>query len=132
LNYPGLTLFLYMQSCFDKSDFVPVNIVMVNICGFAWQTGTQHMGSTVMKTLPSSMISIAKAGQMVGTAGKHTIVIAAPKSAAGGKLTTTSSMQKLSTGQGGTQFIVVTTRPSGSASTVGGSTITSLTSGMFH
>ena len=82
-----------------------------------------------MKTLPSSMMSIAKAGQMVGTAGKHTIVIAAPKT--GGKITTTGSMQKLSTVQGGTQFIVVTTRPSGNTSTVGGSTITSLTSGKF-
>lgn len=102
----------------------------MNVRGFNMQAGTQqHMGATVVKTLPSSMISIAKAGQMVGTAGKHTIVIAAPKSAAGGKLTTTSSMQKLSTGQGGTQFIVVTTRPGGNTSTVGGSTITSLTSG---
>ena len=77
------------------------------------QTATK----TVIRTIPSSIISMAKAGTAGLTTtqgGGKTIVIAAPKGSQGNLTTPTkiiTSMPKLA-GQGNTQFIVVS--PQGS------------------
>ncbi|XP_062581940.1 LOW QUALITY PROTEIN: host cell factor 1-like [Saccostrea cucullata] len=67
---------------------------------------------TIIKTIPSSMLSMAKAGTSTATTsgGAKTIVIAAPKGSTGGLTGTPhkiiSSVPKIA-GQGNTQFIVV-------------------------
>lgn len=87
----------------------------------------QTQTKTVIRTIPSSMLSTVKAGQagiQTAPGGAKTIVIAAPKGASGAGQTPTkilSSMPKLA-GQGNTQFIVVS--PQGSTVvTPGGSTV---------
>uniref|UniRef100_K1PYA2 Host cell factor n=1 Tax=Magallana gigas TaxID=29159 RepID=K1PYA2_MAGGI len=81
---------------------------------------------TIIKTIPSSMLSMAKAGTSTATTpgGAKTIVIAAPKGSTGGLTGTPhkiiTSVPKIA-GQGNTQFIVVSPQ-----SSVGGAhTITS-------
>ncbi|XP_048740513.2 host cell factor 1-like isoform X2 [Ostrea edulis] len=81
---------------------------------------------TIIKTIPSSMLSMAKAGTSTATTpgGAKTIVIAAPKGSSGGLTGTPhkiiTSVPKIA-GQGNTQFIVVSPQ-----SSVGGAhTITS-------
>jgi N-acetylglucosamine kinase-like BadF-type ATPase len=77
----------------------------------------QTQTKTVIRTIPSSMISQVKAGQagvQTGPGGAKTIVIAAPKGSGTAGQTPTkilSTMPKLA-GQGNTQFIVVS--PQGS------------------
>ncbi|KAL3851844.1 hypothetical protein ACJMK2_015546, partial [Sinanodonta woodiana] len=77
----------------------------------------QSATKTIIRTVPSSIISVAKASQAgIGPApgGAKTIVIAAPKGSTGNLATPTkiiSSVPKLA-GQGNTQFIVVS--PQGS------------------
>ncbi|XP_074645021.1 host cell factor 1-like [Tubulanus polymorphus] len=87
-------------------------------------------GKAMIKTIPTSMIAMAKAGLASGTTttanigGKQTIVIAAPKGSTGHGITPAkiiTTMPKLggsSTGQ--TQFIVVNTQAGG---TPGGVTV---------
>lgn len=89
----------------------------------------QTQTKTVIRTIPSSMLSSVKAGTagvQAGPGGAKTIVIAAPKGAAGAGQTQTkilSSVPKLA-GQGNTQFIVVS--PQGSTVvTPGGNTVAS-------
>ena len=81
------------------------------------------VGTNIIKTVPSSMISMAKSalGNVTTTSGgKQTIVIAAPKSGGlagsmGGKVITT--VPKVGNNPNAqTQFIVVTTRPGGGIS----------------
>jgi len=92
--------------------------------------------STIIKTIPSSMINVGRSGMVTqATAGgKQTIVIAAPKSGVPGATPTKiiTSMPKLSTattGAGGTQFIVVTTRPGGGGQVSQSHSLASLASG---
>lgn len=72
---------------------------------------------TIIKTIPSSMLSMPKAGSATVTtqAGSKTIVIAAPKGStaglSGSQHKILSSMPKLS-GTGNTQFIVVSPQSS--------------------
>lgn len=81
---------------------------------------------TIIKTIPSSMLSMAKAGTSTATTpgGAKTIVIAAPKGSTGGLTGTPhkiiTSVPKIA-GQGNTQFIVVSPQ----SSVGGGHTITS-------
>lgn len=93
--------------------------------------------STIIKTLPSSMVNVAKPGMATvtqGAGGKQTIVIAAPKASVTGtpgaaKIITT--MPKISTATtSGTQFIVVTTRPGGTTSMAQGATVSTLPAGI--
>ncbi|XP_046552759.1 host cell factor 1-like [Haliotis rubra] len=78
--------------------------------------------TTIIKTIPSSMISMAKAGVAGVTtthAGTKTIVIAAPRGSGGSLNTPTkiiTSVPKLR-GQGNTQFIVVSPQGSQASST---------------
>ncbi|XP_071081803.1 host cell factor 1-like isoform X2 [Haliotis cracherodii] len=78
--------------------------------------------TTIIKTIPSSMISMAKAGVAGVTtthAGTKTIVIAAPRGSGGSLNTPTkiiTSVPKLG-GQGNTQFIVVSPQGSQASST---------------
>ncbi|XP_064633755.1 host cell factor 1-like isoform X2 [Lineus longissimus] len=86
--------------------------------------------STIIKTIPSSMFSMAKSQGITTTSigGKQTIVIAAPKSATGTGGTPTkfiTTMPKLSTStSGGTQYIVVNTQGSGTPGAVTVKTVT--------
>jgi hypothetical protein len=81
-------------------------------------------GTTIIKTVPSSMINMAKPGIATvtqGAGGKQTIVIAAPKSGMTGATPTKiiTTVPKLSTANtSGTQFIVVTTRAGGQTSNI--------------
>ena len=83
---------------------------------------------TVIRTVPSSIISMAKAGTagiQTTPGGTKTIVIAAPKGGAAGATPTRilSGMPK-TVGQGNTQFIVVSPQGS-SVVTPGNSTLAS-------
>jgi hypothetical protein len=78
----------------------------------AWQVGQSRSVTTLIKTIPSSMLSVAKPGAGVTTTqvGTKTIVIAAPKGSPGSISTPTkiiTSMPKLAGQTGNTQFIVV-------------------------
>ncbi|KAL8594888.1 hypothetical protein ACOMHN_038451 [Nucella lapillus] len=108
-----------------------------NILGISSVQPNMATTRTVIKTIPSSMLSMAKPGGSATTTqvGTKTIVIAAPKGSAGSLSTPTkiiTSMPKLG-GQGGnTQFIVVS--PQSAAGTVGGTvnkavTVTTLPGG---
>ncbi|KAL4225895.1 Host cell factor 2 [Mactra antiquata] len=111
------------------SNIIGLSSVQPQAARPAGQTQTK----TVIRTIPSSMISTVKAGQtgiQTTPAGAKTIVIAAPKgSAAAGQNPTKilSSMPKLA-GQGNTQFIVVSPQGS-SVVTPGGSTLASAIAG---
>lgn len=93
------------------------NIAVISV--FLAQAANKAV-TTLIKTIPSNMLSMAKSGlatlNTVG-GGKQTIVITAPKGAAGalgasaqGKIL--SAMPKLGAG-GNTQFIVVSSQPGG-------------------
>ncbi|CAI9721903.1 host cell factor 1-like isoform X2 [Octopus vulgaris] len=93
------------------------------------QTSTSKSVNTIIKTIPTSLISMAKSGGALTstTPGTKTIVIAAPKGQAGSFGTPTkiiTSVPKLS-GGGNTQFIVVSPQPgSGAGGVVGSKPIT--------
>ncbi|KAK6176595.1 hypothetical protein SNE40_014849 [Patella caerulea] len=86
-----------------------------NILGISSVQPTGHSKNitTVIKTIPTSMFSMAKAGMTGLTStqsGTKTIVIAAPKGSTGTLNTPTKLITKVSgghTGSGNTQFIVV-------------------------
>jgi hypothetical protein len=74
----------------------------------------------MVRTIPSSILSMAKPGQTITQTtpggGKQTIVIAAPKQGGQGqgqgqKIITTIPKTQAGAGGAGTQYIVVTTRP---------------------
>ncbi|CAN7984499.1 unnamed protein product [Ixodes pacificus] len=95
--------------------------------------GSPKVITTILRTLPSNMVTVAKAGMAggtvsaSGTAGgpkQQTIVIAAPKGAqAGAKLL--GQAQGLKGAQAGQQILVVTTHPQGKATVVGTAPATS-------
>ncbi|KAM7309285.1 host cell factor 1 isoform X4 [Ixodes scapularis] len=95
--------------------------------------GSPKVITTILRTLPSNMVTVAKAGMAggtvsaSGTAGgpkQQTIVIAAPKGAQGGaKLL--GQAQGLKGAQAGQQILVVTTHPQGKATVVGTAPATS-------
>lgn len=92
------------------------------------QTSTAKSVNTIIKTIPTSLISMAKPGGALTstTPGTKTIVIAAPKGQAGNFGAPTkiiTSVPKLS-GGGNTQFIVVSPQPSGAGGVVGSKPIT--------
>lgn len=92
------------------------------------QTSTAKSVNTIIKTIPSSLISMAKSGGALTstTPGTKTIVIAAPKGQAGSFGAPTkiiTSVPKLS-GGGNTQFIVVSPQPGGAGGVVGSKPIT--------
>ncbi|XP_076469600.1 host cell factor 1-like isoform X2 [Babylonia areolata] len=108
-----------------------------NILGISSVQPNMATSRTVIKTIPSSMLSVAKPGSSATTTqvGTKTIVIAAPKGSAGNLSTPTkiiTSVPKLA-GQGGnTQFIVVS--PQSAAGSAGGTvnkavTVTTLPGG---
>ncbi|XP_077488154.1 host cell factor isoform X3 [Amblyomma americanum] len=79
---------------------------------------------TILRTLPSNMVTVAKAGSpasvaTVGSGGKQqqTIVIAAPK--AGGQPGTTKLLTQAGAKAGAGGILVVTTHPQGKATVVG-------------
>lgn len=85
------------------------------------QTATSRTLTTLIKTIPSSMLTVAKPGTGVTTTqvGTKTIVIAAPKGTAGALSAPTkiiTSVPKLGGQAGNTQFIVVSPQ---SATSVG-------------
>ncbi|KAK7102658.1 hypothetical protein V1264_020848 [Littorina saxatilis] len=87
--------------------------------------GTSRTVTTLIKTIPSSMLSVAKPGTSVTTTqvGTKTIVIAAPKGSGTNMSTPTkiiTSMPKMAGQTGNTQFIVVSPQ---SAAGVSGSTV---------
>ncbi|XP_060072754.1 host cell factor 1-like [Ylistrum balloti] len=83
--------------------------------GTATRTGVTK---TIIKTIPSSMLSMARSGSATITtqAGQKTIVIAAPKGSTGGLHSTPTkiitSVPKIGGGTGNTQFIVVSPQTS--------------------
>ncbi|XP_021343209.1 host cell factor 1-like isoform X2 [Mizuhopecten yessoensis] len=84
--------------------------------GTATRTGVTK---TIIKTIPSSMLSMARSGSATITtqAGQKTIVIAAPKGSTGGLHHSTptkiiTSVPKMGGGTGNTQFIVVSPQTS--------------------
>ena len=84
------------------------------------QMGVSRTVTTLIKTIPSSMLSMAKPGSSVTTTqvGTKTIVIAAPKGSSGSLSTPTkiiTSMPKLAGQAGNTQFIVVSPQSSSGA-----------------
>ncbi|KAK3581239.1 hypothetical protein CHS0354_032957 [Potamilus streckersoni] len=89
----------------------------------------QSATKTIIRTVPSSIISVAKASQAGITSapgGAKTIVIAAPKGSTGNLATPTkiiSSVPKLA-GQGNTQFIVVSPQGSNVVTPGGNKSIT--------
>ncbi|KAG0412716.1 hypothetical protein HPB47_010106 [Ixodes persulcatus] len=95
--------------------------------------GSPKVITTILRTLPSNMVTVAKPGMAgatvsaSGTAGgpkQQTIVIAAPKGAqAGAKLL--GQAQGLKGAQAGQQILVVTTHPQGKATVVGTAPATS-------
>ncbi|XP_053378381.1 host cell factor 1-like isoform X2 [Mercenaria mercenaria] len=111
------------------SNIIGLSSVQPQAARPAGQTQTK----TVIRTIPSSMISTVKAGQagiQTTPGGAKTIVIAAPKGGAAAGQTPTkilSSMPKIA-GQGNTQFIVVSPQGS-SVVTPGGSSIASAIAG---
>ncbi|GAB1606592.1 host cell factor 1-like [Argonauta hians] len=95
------------------------------------QASTCKSVNTIIKTIPTSLISMAKSGGALTstTPGTKTIVIAAPKGQAGSFGAPTkiiTSVPKLS-GGGNTQFIVVSPQPGGTAGGVVGSKPITLT-----
>ncbi|KAK3102343.1 hypothetical protein FSP39_010640 [Pinctada imbricata] len=100
-----------------------------NILGISSVQPQSSATRTIIKTIPSSMLSMAKAGTVTGTtqARAKTIVIAAPKGSTqalqGTPHKIISSVPKIA-GQGNTQFIVVSPQSS-VANAQGVSTITS-------
>ena len=82
--------------------------------------GVSRTVTTLIKTIPSSMLSMAKPGSSVTTTqvGTKTIVIAAPKGSSGSLSTPTkiiTSVPKLAGQAGNTQFIVVSPQSSSGA-----------------
>ncbi|XP_052284888.1 host cell factor 1-like isoform X2 [Dreissena polymorpha] len=107
------TAIITSQGGQTPSNIIGLSSVQPQAARPAGQTQTK----TVIRTIPSSMLSSVKAGQasiQTTPGGAKTIVIAAPKGATGAGQTPTkilSSVPKLA-GQGNTQFIVVS--PQGS------------------
>ncbi|XP_052780267.1 host cell factor 1-like isoform X2 [Mya arenaria] len=123
------TAIITSQSGQTPSNIIGLSSVQPQGARPAGQTQTK----TVIRTIPSSMLSSMKAGQasiQTTSTGAKTIVIAAPKGGVGAGQTPTkilSSMPKIA-GQGNTQFIVVSPQGS-SAVTAGSSSLASAVAG---
>ncbi|XP_025107654.1 host cell factor 1-like isoform X2 [Pomacea canaliculata] len=118
----------------SQAGHTPSNIL--GISSVQPSTATSRTLTTLIKTIPSSMLTVAKPGTGVTTTqvGTKTIVIAAPKGTAGALSAPTkiiTSVPKLGGQAGNTQFIVVSPQ---SATSVGNTvskpiTVTTLSAG---
>lgn len=104
----------------NNNENVPSLLCLFSFLIVYSQTATSRNVTTLIKTIPSSMLSVAKPGGGVTTTqvGTKTIVIAAPKGSTGTLSTPTkiiTSVPKLGGQAGNTQFIVVSPQSAASA-----------------